>query len=454
MDFQLIKYRITPRVVPVGVPFEISVEGLDRSAKFYDDCEYLVTVIRTDGFKYAEGKELNAYGRTLTTDYNVSPKKGVITFSHTYDIEGEWGIKITRVDETDKHVPEHFLTHFPAGKKRMFAGVAFKIYALEKDLYVLRPYKGDLHIHSFESDGFESPELVAANYRKKGYDFISLTDHYRMDTSFALAEKFKSVNGGLKVFPGEEVHPLKAGGVFHVVNFNGKKSVNEIYDNDEEKAIAEIEEIAKEFNLEDKTDAKELGYFKWIFNKIREVGGIAIYPHAFWQVGYAYHVRPHISDRILRDKMCDAYEVFGGMSRRDNREMLEYSAKLRAEGVNLPVVASSDAHSSFCHGNVHFDDFWTLCFAEDKDSIPSNIVKGNTVAIDNLDLSDITAHGELRLVRYAYFLLEQYYFMHDDLCGAIGQALTRFVFGEKEQKKLVDKLNLELEKFDDCFFGK
>ena len=91
MDFQLIKYRITPRVVPVGVPFEISVEGLDRSAKFYDDCEYLVTVIRTDGFKYAEGKELNAYGRTLTTDYNVSPKKGVITFSHTYDYRGRMG---------------------------------------------------------------------------------------------------------------------------------------------------------------------------------------------------------------------------------------------------------------------------------------------------------------------------------------------------------------------------
>ena len=454
MDYQLIKYRITPRVVKVGVPFEISVEGLDKSAKFFDDCEYLVTIIRTDGFKYAESKELNAHGRMLTTDYNVSPKNGVITFSHIYDIEGEWEIKVTRIDQTDKHVPEHMLTHFSACKKRMFAGVTFRIYSLNEDLYNLRPFKGDLHIHSFMSDGAESPELVAANYRKKGYDFISLTDHYRMDTSFELAEKFKKDNGGLKVFPGEEVHPLKAGGVFHVVNFNGKKSVNEIYDNNPEKAILEIEEIAKEFDLEDQTDAKELGYFKWIFEKIREVGGIAIYPHAFWQVGYAYHIRPQISDRILREKMCDVYEVFGGMSKRDNREMLEYSAKLRAEGINLPFVASSDAHSSFVHGNAHFDDFWTMCFAEHKDNIPENILKGNTVAIDNIDLSDVTAHGELRLVRYAYFLLDQYYFMHDELCCSIGQALTRYVFGDKKQTKLVEKLESELNKFDKDFFGK
>lgn len=39
-------------------------------------------------------------------------------------------------------------------------------------------YRGNLHLHSNRSDGTRSPEQVVDDYRSRGYDFISLTDHF------------------------------------------------------------------------------------------------------------------------------------------------------------------------------------------------------------------------------------------------------------------------------------
>ena len=39
-------------------------------------------------------------------------------------------------------------------------------------------YRGNLHCHSTRSDGRHGVEAVCAAYRKAGYDFISLTDHF------------------------------------------------------------------------------------------------------------------------------------------------------------------------------------------------------------------------------------------------------------------------------------
>src|SRR4051812_3517344 len=38
-------------------------------------------------------------------------------------------------------------------------------------------WKGNLHTHSFWSDGDDFPEMIADWYREKGYNFLSLSDH-------------------------------------------------------------------------------------------------------------------------------------------------------------------------------------------------------------------------------------------------------------------------------------
>ena len=36
---------------------------------------------------------------------------------------------------------------------------------------------GNLHSHTTESDGRESPAAVMAHYRRLGYDFLAISDH-------------------------------------------------------------------------------------------------------------------------------------------------------------------------------------------------------------------------------------------------------------------------------------
>src|SRR5437868_6509038 len=40
-----------------------------------------------------------------------------------------------------------------------------------------RWWKGNLHTHTFWSDGDDFPEMVAEWYRTRGYHFLALTDH-------------------------------------------------------------------------------------------------------------------------------------------------------------------------------------------------------------------------------------------------------------------------------------
>jgi predicted metal-dependent phosphoesterase TrpH len=454
MDYQLLKYQISPRIVETNKPQTVSVKGVDNSCLFFDDIEYLVTVISVDGYSYKDGLEFHATGRDTTTVYYKKPENGVISFTHTFNNEGEWVIKIERADkESDAHILPQHVQYWKGIKNRVVNGFNFVIYALNSDLYGKKPFKGNMHAHSFGSDGLESGEFVACRHREYGYDFFCLTDHYFMQPSLDLVEKLKEVNGGLKVFVGEEVHPTRDGEVFHVVNFNGKTSVNKIYNDDPEKAKAEIREIAKTMNTGNEVDDTELAYFKWIFDKIREGGGIAIYPHAFWHVAFPYNVRPKISYEILKRKLCDAYEVFGGMSKRDNLEMTQFTAYLKSQGIDLPIIGSSDAHSSLSHGNTYFDNAFTIVFSEDKDKIPSAILEKSTVAVANFHPEDKTVYGDLRLVHYAYFLLEHYYPMHDDYCKATGRTLLKYHLGDSDKKQLVESLDAELKEFDKLFFG-
>ena len=62
---------------------------------------------------------------------------------------------------------------------------------------------------------------------------MAITDHYFMQPSVDVVEYFKQFNSGIQLFVGEEVHPWRNGEVFHVVNLNGKISVNELYQNNQ-----------------------------------------------------------------------------------------------------------------------------------------------------------------------------------------------------------------------------
>jgi hypothetical protein len=52
-----------------------------------------------------------------------------------------------------------------------------------------RFYRGNLHTHSTNSDGSHEVGVVCAAYREAGYDFLTLSDHFRDDPSQAWAAR-------------------------------------------------------------------------------------------------------------------------------------------------------------------------------------------------------------------------------------------------------------------------
>lgn len=75
-------------------------------------------------------------------------------------------------------------------------------------------------------------------------------------------------------------------------------------------------------------------------------------------------------------------------------------------------------------------------FAESADNIPESILSGYSVAVLNFNPENINISGDLRLTKYAWFLKENYFDPRGDLCNASGQAILRYVLGDKTQKNL------------------
>lgn len=65
-----------------------------------------------------------------------------------------------------------------------FAFLTGNVQAQEK-----KYYKGNLHTHSYWSDGDEFPEMIMEWYKNEGYDFVALSDH----NIIAEGEKWKTV---------------------------------------------------------------------------------------------------------------------------------------------------------------------------------------------------------------------------------------------------------------------
>ena len=56
-------------------------------------------------------------------------------------------------------------------------------------------YKGNLHTHTTNSDGDLSPEETANWYKKRGYDFLAITDHWKISQIEESSSKFLFIKG-------------------------------------------------------------------------------------------------------------------------------------------------------------------------------------------------------------------------------------------------------------------
>ena len=183
-------------------------------------------------------------------------------------------------------------------------GIRINLYSLRPDLYHLRPFKGDFHVHSVCSDGAESPEYVAARYRQMGFDFLSVTDHRRYEPSIRTMEYWKNLKNGFRLYPGEEVH--SPDNPVHIIHFGGSYSINEKAFSDEQRYRKEAEEILRTIPPEDLPsglDPFPVAASEWVFREIRKAGGLSVFCHPYWQTN-KYEICEALSDAVFRLCCC------------------------------------------------------------------------------------------------------------------------------------------------------
>jgi hypothetical protein len=80
-------------------------------------------------------------------------------------------------------------------------------------------FRGNLHTHSNCSDGCKSPAEVCAIYRKLGYDFISLTDHFLKCYNFPVTDTTAERRKSFTTILGAELHAPKTslGDLWHIL---------------------------------------------------------------------------------------------------------------------------------------------------------------------------------------------------------------------------------------------
>ncbi len=301
------------------------------------------------------------------------------------------------------------------GEDVFYSGYA---YAVDPDLAVLRPYKGDTHLHTNRSDGWDEPFDVAVAYRAAGYDFIAVTDHGRYYPWQELAAELAPLTKDFYIMPGEEVHP-KGGSYFHIVALNARHHITEVFEQRPEEAEAAIQHILDTRDLSCLPDPYAAAMRIFIASEIRKAGGVAVMAHPFWESGDEYNYQMVEFLYHLRQGDFDALELLAGCDDTGNgnnlQELLWHD--LRAEGVRIPVVGCSDAHVARCLCDYdHFSRQFTLVFAAGHEDLTTAIIDHRSVAVDRRDDKHFRCVGDYRYAKYARFLMAEYYPAFTALC--------------------------------------
>jgi hypothetical protein len=408
MKPELNEFEVSPRIARVGQETEITIRPLYEQAHL-DPVNYRVVLFPAGGLPGQIGSPASIL---------LDPQWGAggLRFRYRFEREQEYVLSVEDI----------------SGQKRI-RSYEFRLYALEEDLFTRRPYKGDIHIHSFRSDGRESPAYVAAACRRIGMDFMAVTDHRLYAPSLEAIRAFEGQPVDLRIYPGEEVHPPD--NPVHIINFGGSFSVNEIFQKDEEHYRAEVQIIADGLeNFPVSGDRYSYASCDWSYRQIRAGGGLSLFCHPYWFTRHRYDVPDELVDQLFERQPWDALELIGGYHLYEVESNLIQVARYhdeRAKGKRVPIVGVSDAHG--CERDL-FGWYYTIDFSPSLDlpDLVQSIKDLYSVAVEALPGQEPRAHGPFRLVRYAQFLLREIFPLHDALCLEEGRLMLAHLAGEPQ----------------------
>lgn len=445
IKLELTNYDIYPKVFPCDEEIQVTIKPLGAHVAFTG--EYTVNVRALN-----EGNAARYPDRNNLVQYTVTPDSdGCIRFTHTYKGEQEHYIDIMKED------------------KRV---VRLSVYSLLSDLAGRYPFRGDLHMHTCRSDGRQAPAIVAAEYRKNGYDFLAITDHDVYYGSLEAMNAFKDVPVEYTLVPGEEVH--LDGNDIHIVNFGGKYSVNALMPGDQhidvgpdkcyrsldgdcpdiisvEEYKSQVNELAETLNIPEGIEKFTYAACVWIFNHIKKADGLGIFCHPYW-IQNVFHVPETLTEYIMETQPFDAFEVLGGEAyfEQNGFQTARYYDD-RIKGRHYPVVGSTDSHSC-----VHNDEAFvasTIVFSPEntRECLISSIKDFYSVAVDSIS-KELRLVGETRFVRYGSFLLREFFPLHDELTFEEGRLMKDYACGDEDAAQIIKAISGRMKKQREKYF--
>ena len=423
-------YSILPTVYPAGKESTVTVVPNERAFLFFEGEEYNVTVIGVNDD--VPDRKIPAHHVKFT----VTAKDGILRFCYTFAEEQEYTVIVSQNDK---------------------ALCTLSVYALEDDLYSLTPLRGDLHVHSRRSDGARDPIALLGHFREQGYDFATLSDHNRYYPGAEIDKAYADVKLGITHIQGEEVHIPET--PVHIVHVGGKSSVAQIYIDNSPEYQAEMQSYKDNAPTDiPEKYADRYAMAKWVCDKAHAADGLAIFPHPYWKPGdsKSFNVCDEFAKIFISSGMFDAYELIGGMSPSYNNRSVNLWAELRAEGVNIPVVGSSDVHTM--EKADTFPHNFTICFAKSntEGDIIDAVKNGLSLAVEAQgdEYGRVyRCYGRLRLAAYGRFLLENYFPTLQRVCQGEGIAMRAYAMG-RTPKETVELQVAQTELFKSEYFGR
>ncbi len=436
---KLFYYDVYPKVLPINKSISVTIHALSCHVNFSIDESYEIRYVGVnDGMK----------DKGESAKYTVVEDGRKLIIDANFVKEQEYNVSIAKKNDNEYKII-----------------VVVNVYAVENDLLAKRPLLGDFHVHTCRSDGKESPAYVAARYREEGFDFIPVTDHYKYTPSLEAIDAFKDLNIPFKIYTGEEVHTPNND--THLINFGGEFSINELStknyvgscerecDNNWLSEVTQIQNTLIDFDKS--IDTFEYASSLLACRKIRQANGLAIFCHPHWRrntrnVSDAYTVK------FLSEGHADAFEVIGGQTVEENITQIELYNQLRIDGINIPIVGSSDSHGTTvteqgAHATPFLEEL-TIVFVEEntKEHIINAVKSHYSIAVEQYIGQNYHFYGNYRLIQYSLFLYENFFPLKAEICREEGRLMRNYVAGfENSKEQLLAYTNNHYEIYDKYF---
>ena len=435
-------FRITPSVVPADQISTVTMHPQGENARFCPGKSYTVLIREVEcACAYYDAFPAASYECVANED-------GSLSFTHLFRGEQKHAVTVKRPEE------EHRGIHYDINHRVRYADdmtYQFYLYSLAPDLYGCRTLRGDLHCHTWESDGKQDAARTVGNYRAWGHDFLAITDHYVHFAAEKAMKLFANAPLCMTLLLGEEVHfPTER---IHAVHVGGSQSINADWRTRPEEIRAEVAEIMKHLQVDEGVHAEDYAWRIWIARRAREFGGLSFLTHPHWVWNYTYFMADPTTKQLLREGIHDALE-FNDSSTLDST--ISLWGDMRAEGLHIPIVGVSDGHNndspSGMPGGCH-----TVVVAKTRtyEDIAAAIRAGNCVAVDCTS-GRPRIYGTSRMVKFVEFAMEAFYPMYEELCRPQGMLLSEWSMhggNDSDSVNLLRAHNFRSESYALEFFG-